>query len=124
MANVPGGCHVAVGPAAIPMDVAAGQRQLDASCSAIGVATLERVPPYSRGYAAPVLSSEYGNESIEWASGHFPWWRASLRCNAAPANATVTPSSLALLMTVDSHYAELVPAWAAEASHEEEMMIL
>ncbi len=93
-------------------------RHLDASCRALGVRSLERVPIYA-GMSAPLLSGTHGNEQVKWALGHFPWWRGSLRCPAAtspaPVAATTTTRPLALLMTVDRSYVQLVPAWAAEA---------
>ena len=108
-----GGAALAAYSTALP-DVAA----LDASCNAIGVTTLDRVPIYD-GQHMQQYTSTYANTLIKWSSGHFPWWIPSLRCRAAAppvlASTATRTAGLALLMTVDMRYVDLVRPWAAEA---------
>ena len=100
-------------------------RPLDASCRALGIQTLERVPVYTDWHMDqhPSINGTYAAVPSRWAAGHFPWWHASLRCHvpSSPSPTTTSPAptatrrSIALLMTVDHRYEQLVPAWAAEA---------
>ena len=88
------------------------------ACAAIGLRSLEHVPPHESERATGVFWRGFGN--VTWKRGHYPWPDCVMHSKHAHSSAgddgkvdlARRRSAIAVLIPVTQHYEPAIPAWA------------